>query len=142
MLGYGGRQLPQPYSGDASAQLARLPMDARGANPMIRAVLPLACFARDDSVRFFLRGVHPTAGSVGLGVARLAGVTARRTALHREAGLDEEVQLEVQGNAVVIRPLASTRAGWAAAAVELAATREGLLDAVRPTAFDQDKWAW
>jgi antitoxin MazE len=59
-----------------------------------------------------------------------------------QAGLDEDVQLEVHGNTVVIRPLASTRAGWAAAAAELAATEEGLLDAVRPTAFDEDEWAW
>ena len=62
--------------------------------------------------------------------------------LIEQAGLDEDVQLEVHGNTVVIRPLASTRAGWAAAAAELAATEEGLLDAVRPTAFDEDEWTW
>jgi antitoxin MazE len=62
--------------------------------------------------------------------------------LIEQAGLDEDVQLEVHGNTVVIRPLASTRAGWAAAAEQLAATEEGPLDAVRPTAFDKDEWTW
>lgn len=62
--------------------------------------------------------------------------------LIEQAGLDEDVQLEVQGNAVVIRPLALTRAGWAQAAAELGATKAGLLDTVRPTAFDQDAWTW
>jgi len=63
-------------------------------------------------------------------------------ALIEQAGLDEDVQLDLQGNAVVIRPLASTRAGWATAAVKLAATGEGLLDPACPTAFDQGEWAW
>ena len=62
--------------------------------------------------------------------------------LIEQAGLDEDVQLEVHGNSVVIRPLASTRAGWATAAAELAATEVGLLDAVNPTAFDEDEWTW
>ena len=62
--------------------------------------------------------------------------------LIEQAGLDEDVQLEVHGNTVVIRPLTSTRAGWAATAAELASTEEGLLDPVRPTAFDQDEWTW
>ena len=62
--------------------------------------------------------------------------------LIEQAGLDEDVQLEVQGSSLVIRPLASTRAGWARAAAALAATEEGLLDAVRPTTFDQDEWTW
>ena len=62
--------------------------------------------------------------------------------LIEQAGLNEDVQLEVQGNTVVIRPLPSTRAGWARAAAALAATEEGLIDAVRPNTFDQDEWTW
>ncbi len=62
--------------------------------------------------------------------------------LIEQAGLDEDVELAVEGNTVVIRPLASTRAGWAEAAADLAATDEGLLDAVRPNAFDEDEWTW
>lgn len=59
-----------------------------------------------------------------------------------QAGLGEDVQLEVQGSTVVIRALRSTRAGWAEAATHLAAAGEGLLDPVAPTAFDQEEWTW
>jgi antitoxin MazE len=62
--------------------------------------------------------------------------------LIEQAGLQEDVQLELQGSTVVIRPLASTRAGWAEAAAALAATEDGLLDAVVATNFDRDEWAW
>ena len=62
--------------------------------------------------------------------------------LIEQAGLEEDVQLEVQGNTVVIRPVAATRAGWATAAAELAATGEGLLDATHPTVFDRNEWTW
>lgn len=59
-----------------------------------------------------------------------------------EAGLDEDVELEVHGNTVVIRPVSSIRAGWAEAAAALAATKAGLLDAVVATDFDRDEWTW
>ena len=59
-----------------------------------------------------------------------------------DAGLDEDVELEVHGNSVVIRPVRSIRAGWAEAAAALAASKTGLLDAVVPTAFDRDEWTW
>ncbi len=62
--------------------------------------------------------------------------------LIEQAGLEENVHLEVQGHTVVIRPLSSTRAGWAQAAARLAETEEGLLDPLAPTAFDQGEWAW
>lgn len=62
--------------------------------------------------------------------------------LIEQAGLEENVQLEVHGNTVVIRALSSTRAGWAEAAADLADTGEGLLDPVAPTAFDRDEWTW
>ncbi|MEO5824986.1 MAG: AbrB/MazE/SpoVT family DNA-binding domain-containing protein [Gemmatimonadales bacterium] len=59
-----------------------------------------------------------------------------------EAGLDEDVELEVHGHTIVIRPISSTRAGWAEAAAALAATQTGMLDPVMPTEFDRDKWTW
>ena len=62
--------------------------------------------------------------------------------LIEQAGLEEDVQLELQGSTVVIRPLASTRAGWAEAAAVLAATGGGLLDPVVATEFDRDEWVW
>jgi len=62
--------------------------------------------------------------------------------LIEQAGLEEDVQLELRGGAVVIRPLASTRAGWAEAAAAMTAAEDGLLDAVVATNFDRDEWAW
>lgn len=62
--------------------------------------------------------------------------------LIEQAGLEEDVQLEVQGNTVVIRALSSTRDGWAEAAANLAETGKGLLDPVAPTVFDREEWTW
>lgn len=62
--------------------------------------------------------------------------------LIEQAGLEEDVQLELQGGTVVIRPVVSMRAGWAEAAAALAATGGGLLDPVVATDFDRDEWAW
>jgi antitoxin MazE len=62
--------------------------------------------------------------------------------LIEQAGLEEDVHLEVQGNTVVIRALSSTRAGWAEAAADLAGTGKGLLDPGAPTACDRDEWTW
>ena len=59
-----------------------------------------------------------------------------------EAWLAEDVEVEVRGNTVVIRPISSTRVGWAEAAAALAATQTGLLDPVVATAFDRDEWTW
>ena len=59
-----------------------------------------------------------------------------------EAGLVEDVELEVHGNTLIIRPLKSIRAGWAEAAAALAAVEAGLLDAVVATEFDRDEWTW
>lgn len=59
-----------------------------------------------------------------------------------QAGLTENVELRVQGNAVVIRSVSLPRAGWAEAAAALAATKGGLLDPVAFTAFDRDEWTW
>ena len=61
--------------------------------------------------------------------------------LIEQAGLEDDVQLELQGGTVVIRPLASTRAGWAEAAA-LAASEDGLLDPIVATTFDRDEWTW
>lgn len=59
-----------------------------------------------------------------------------------QAGLSDEVELQVQAGAVVIRPTNGPRTGWADAAAHLAATETGLLDPMTPTRFDRDEWAW
>jgi len=61
--------------------------------------------------------------------------------LIEQAGLSDEVELDVREGAIVIRPADGPRVGWAEAAAELAAEGTGLLDGPTPTAFDDD-WAW
>lgn len=61
--------------------------------------------------------------------------------LIEQAGLSDEVELDVREGAIVIRPADGPRAGWAESAAELAATGSELLDAPTPTAFD-DEWTW
>lgn len=59
-----------------------------------------------------------------------------------EAGLADEVELDVRDGTIVIRRLDGPRAGWAEAAAALAAEANGLLDAPTSTRFDREAWAW
>ena len=63
--------------------------------------------------------------------------------LIEQAGLTEEVELEVRGNTVIIAAQKAPRAGWSDAARQLSA-RDGdrLLDAPTPTHFDEAEWRW
>jgi antitoxin MazE len=64
--------------------------------------------------------------------------------LLEQTGLKEEVEIEVEGNTLVIRPVTGPRAGWAEAFQAM--SREGddaLLDEeVIPTRWDEDEWRW
>lgn len=62
--------------------------------------------------------------------------------LIEEAGLSDEVELEVQSGTIVVRPAVGARSGWAEAAERLAGEQSGLLDEVTATRFDDDEWAW
>ncbi len=64
--------------------------------------------------------------------------------LLEEAGLHGEVELSVQGDAVLIRPAHGHRAGWAAAFEEMAVRGDdGLLDDDPAlTSWDQEEWEW
>lgn len=60
-----------------------------------------------------------------------------------QAGLTEEVELEVRDGAVVIARATSERAGWAAAASQIRHRDEDrLLDTPTPTRFDEKEWEW
>jgi antitoxin MazE len=60
-----------------------------------------------------------------------------------QAGLTEEVELEVRGNTIVIVAQNPPRSGWAEAARRLhAAGGDALLDAPSPTRFDETEWRW
>ncbi len=63
--------------------------------------------------------------------------------LIEQAGLTDEVQLEVRGNTIVIVALKAPRSDWAEAARKLHAEGgDGLLDAPTATRFDESEWQW
>lgn len=63
--------------------------------------------------------------------------------LIEEAGLGEEVDLQVREGAVVIQSVHAARAGWADAARDAAARGESdLLDGAQPTRFGEEEWEW
>ncbi len=64
-------------------------------------------------------------------------------AIIAQAGLTEEVELDVRDGTVVIARTASTRSGWADAARQMR-ERDGdlLLDPPIPTLFDEEEWEW
>ena len=60
-----------------------------------------------------------------------------------EAGLEDEVEIEVSPEGIRIRPTRTPREGWAVAAAELAERGgDAHLDPVTPTAFDEVDWEW
>jgi antitoxin MazE len=63
--------------------------------------------------------------------------------LLEQAGLPDEVELEVRGNTIVIAPSRRPRAGWAEAAADLCASDGArLLDEPTSTRFDEGQWRW
>jgi antitoxin MazE len=64
-------------------------------------------------------------------------------ALLEQAGLEDDIELEVVRGSIVIRSAHSPRQGWAEAAELLRARCEdGLLDEPLPTDFDETEWVW
>lgn len=62
--------------------------------------------------------------------------------LLQQAGLEDDVEMTLQGDALIIRPLRRIREGWADAFRAMAAAGDdGLLDPPVPSRFDDD-WTW
>jgi antitoxin MazE len=60
-----------------------------------------------------------------------------------QAGLTDEVELQLRGNTIVIAAQKARRSGWAEAARKLHAEgSDHLLDAPTPTKFDEAEWQW
>jgi antitoxin MazE len=60
-----------------------------------------------------------------------------------QAGLTEELELDVRDGAVVIARAARPRSGWADAAGEMRARDDDrLLAPLTPTHFDEEEWTW
>jgi antitoxin MazE len=57
-----------------------------------------------------------------------------------QAGLGDEVEVRIQGGAVVITPVRAPRTGWAEAVRRYGGAP--LLDPPTPTRFDDEEWRW
>ena len=63
--------------------------------------------------------------------------------LIQQAGLTDEVELEVRGNTILIVARKGTRTGWAEAAQKLRKEDgDRLLEAPTSTRFDDEEWVW
>ena len=63
--------------------------------------------------------------------------------LIEQAGLSEEVEIQVRNRSILIAPARRPRTGWAEAAKKVRERGEdGLLDPVASTRFDEEEWEW
>jgi antitoxin MazE len=71
------------------------------------------------------------------------GIRIPRTLLE-QAGLTDEVEMRVEGNALIIHSEHSPRPGWEAQFVAMAENKEDtlLLDETIQTQWDEDEWQW
>lgn len=66
-------------------------------------------------------------------------------AMLEHGGFGEEVDLQAKNGTLILRPVATPRAGWAAAFRDMAATKDDHLvqeDAPSSTQFDAKEWQW
>ena len=65
--------------------------------------------------------------------------------LIEETGLGEEVEIQVEGNRLIIAPAGRPRAGWAASFRKMGSTGDDALvdgDVQVRTAGEKDEWEW
>ncbi len=64
--------------------------------------------------------------------------------LLEQTGLSGEVEIEAEGNRLVVRPARPPRTGWAEAFAAMTDSGDDRLvhGAPRPTRFDREDWTW
>ena len=63
--------------------------------------------------------------------------------LLEQSGIHTDVEIEVQGDRLIIRTATNLRAGWDAAFAAMTKEQDDvLLDEVNTTSWDQVKWEW
>jgi antitoxin MazE len=63
--------------------------------------------------------------------------------LIEQVGLENEVEISIQDNALILRPVGHARQGWEASFAAMAENKDDhLLDDVTPTQWDESEWEW
>ncbi|HEY9849680.1 MAG TPA: AbrB/MazE/SpoVT family DNA-binding domain-containing protein [Leptolyngbyaceae cyanobacterium] len=63
--------------------------------------------------------------------------------LLEQSGIEAEVEIEVEGDRLIIRPATRTRVGWDEAFATMAERKDDvLLDDVSTTNWEQVEWEW
>ncbi|GAX34103.1 AbrB/MazE/SpoVT family DNA-binding domain-containing protein [Nodularia sp. NIES-3585] len=63
--------------------------------------------------------------------------------LLEQSGINSEVEIEVHGNHLIIRPVKQARTGWEKAFATMAEKHDDvLLDDIKTTEWDQVEWEW
>ncbi|WP_204141649.1 AbrB/MazE/SpoVT family DNA-binding domain-containing protein [Halomicronema sp. CCY15110] len=63
--------------------------------------------------------------------------------LLEQSGIQEDIEIEVQGDCLTIRTAQSARLGWDEAFVEMAEHQDDeLFDEVNQTDWEQSEWEW
>lgn len=63
--------------------------------------------------------------------------------LLEQSGINSEVEIEVQGNHLIIHPVEQVRKGWEKAFIKMAEKGDDiLLDDTNPTEWDENEWQW
>jgi len=95
---------------------------------------------------FQILGMHPVTvkGKPGLAIRAFLPDSEKVSLVPEpDAKLTEEVELRVQGGAIVIARIITPRSGWADAARKMRQREDDrLLDPLIPTRFDDEEWEW
>jgi antitoxin MazE len=88
------------------------------------------------------KGVSMTVRSKVIRIGNSRGIRIPRTLLE-QAGLTGEVEMFVEENKLIIRPVLAPRFGWEAQFSAMAEHGDDqLLDQTPPTRWDEDEWTW
>jgi antitoxin MazE len=63
-------------------------------------------------------------------------------ALIEQCGFSDEIELQVKGNALVLRPARPSRQGWDEAFAKLTKAEEPLLPDYMSEEWDEAEWTW
>lgn len=115
-------------------------------NLILKRIRIDASLSRDYNVITFRFGTHPDMGAaIRTRIVKIGNSQGIRIPklLLEQSGVHAEVEIEVQGDHLIIRPAPRSREGWDDAFADMATQRDdALLDEVSVTDWDQTEWQW